>query len=164
MIENLKEFLFHAVRLESDAAEGYDRLAEQMRATGKDEVAAMFQKFSEFSRLHKAEVEARFHAAGGTPGEEVPSAFRWPDGHSPENPRAVPLAADLNARQAIGIALQMERQACDFYSAVANQSRNAEVQDLAQLFTEEESQHVNYLERWLARATDGQETPGGQDA
>ncbi len=151
MIESLKDFLAHAVRLETNAAEGYEWLADFMQNEGNAEVAALFRKLGEFSHMHRAEIIERYRQVAGEFVELPESAYRWPDGHSPEDPRATHPASDINTNQALQIALRMEREACDFYSAVANQSQNSEVQEVAQTFAEEESGHVSHLERWIAR-------------
>lgn len=151
MIDSMREFLAHAVQLEANAAAGYEVLAARMRGLGNDEVAALFAKLGEFSQLHLAETEARYRDATGEAPVLDPAGFRWPDGDSPENPASLPADAETRTREAIQMALGLERQACDFYSAVANQTRDAAVQELAQAFTEEESEHVSHLERWLAR-------------
>ena len=70
MTDDLVEFLQHAVRLESDAAEGYQRLAAVMRDREQPDLAVLFERFGEFSRLHLAEARARL--------EE-----RWPSGPRP---------------------------------------------------------------------------------
>lgn len=154
MIDNLERFLRLAAKLELDAAEGYASLAGSMRESGHREVADLFAKFGEFSRLHLAEVH-------GLQREELGQAFdtsaddpRWPDGHSPENPLALAPLSDITPRGAIEMALETERRACDFYSAVAGQTASDRVQELAQMFAEEESEHVEHLERWLERIED----------
>lgn len=151
MIDDLERFLRLAARLEADAADGYARLAETMRPDGHVEVADMFAKFGEFSRLHLAEVlELQKDELGRQydPREDDP---QWPDAHSPENPLALAPLDDITPKGAIDMALETERRACDFYSAVAGQTRSDRVQELAQMFAEEEGEHVEHLKRWLRR-------------
>jgi rubrerythrin len=150
MIDEVPLFLAHAVRLEADAAETYERLALQMEERANISVAALFRKFAGYSRQHLGEARARAaREAGGVP-ELAPQEYRWPDGHSPETPVAKQINR-LTVRGALEMALGTERAACDFYSAVAGQTRSAEVQELAQEFAEEEAEHVEALERWLER-------------
>lgn len=151
MIDDLERFLRLAAKLEADAADGYARLAETMRPDGHDEVADMFAKFGEFSRLHLSEVlglQAEELGREFDPHDDNPD---WPDAHSPENPLALAPLADITPRGAIDMALETERSACDFYSAVAGQTRSDRVQELAQMFAEEEGEHVEHLQRWLKR-------------
>ena len=151
MIEDLETFLRLAARLELDAAEGYASLAERMRESGSREVAELFAKFGEFSRLHLAEVHELQREELGREFDTRVDEPTWPDGHSPENPLALTPLSDATPRSAIEMALETERRACDFYSAVAGQTASDRVQELAQMFAEEESEHVEHLERWLER-------------
>lgn len=151
MIDDLERFLRLAAALEADAANGYARLAERMRGVGHLEVADLFSKFGEFSRLHLAEVCELQHDRLGRVFDVDEDNPEWPDGHSPENPLALALLDDIDARGAMAMALETERRACDFYSAVAGQTASDPVQELAQMFAEEEAEHVEHLKRWLDR-------------
>jgi len=156
MIDDLERFLRLAALLESDAAEGYARLAERMEAAGNDEVAALFAKFGEFSRLHLAEVHELQRDELGRAFDEKIDQPNWPDGHSPENPLALAPVDEIDARGAMEMALETERRACDFYSAIAGQTASERVQELAQMFAEEEGEHVEHLQRWLERLASDQ--------
>ena len=152
MSDDLVEFLQHALRLESDAAAGYQRLAAVMRDRGEPELAELFDRFGRFSVLHLAETRERLEAAlAGRPAPEL--TFRWPDGTSPEDPLAAMDQPGLDIPGALKMALTLERQACDFYATIAGQTRSEQVQELAQQFAEEESEHVSHLERCLARGS-----------
>ncbi len=154
MIDDLSVFLERAVQLEAEAAEGYDKLAAIMDELGNEEVAALFRKFAEFSRLHLKDVEERLHQAVGDqpPNNSGENEFQWPDGTSPEDPQAALKNPDhFTPRKALELALDTERRACDFYAAVAGQTRSEEVQELAQAFAEEEAEHADHLRRWLQR-------------
>lgn len=152
MIEDVIEFLQHAVQLETEAAEGYERLALAMREQNSLELAALFDRFGEFSRLHLGEANARLEQElAGRPRPATPGRFRWPDGVSPENPLAALDRHDLDVGKALSLALALERQACDFYSVIAGQTLSEQVQELAQAFAEEEAEHVSNLERWIER-------------
>lgn len=149
MIDTLGDFLDYAVRLEAEAARGYDLLTSRMEAAGNAEVAALFSQLGKFSRMHLQETSDLYRDRLGREAD-LDKPLQWPDGHSPESPR--PGVADpTNVRAAMLMALSLERHACDFYSMVANQSRDAEVQELAQEFADEEAEHVSHLERWLQR-------------
>jgi rubrerythrin len=150
MFNHLGFFLHCAATLEREAAEGYEQLSARMSARDNPEVAAMFTQFAHFSHLHHQEIE-RLQVQ--EPGDRrAPAGLPvWPDGMSPENPLAVANLEDISPRQAVLIALETERRACDFYAAVAGQTRSARIQQLAQEFAEEEAEHASHLERWLER-------------
>lgn len=149
MIDSLEGFLRAAATLEADAAEGYARLAASMTEEGNTEVAALFSRFGEFSKLHLAEVREVQKRELGRIFEDSLENLSWPDSHSPESPLAHAELDGITPRSAIETALETERGACDFYSAVAGQTRSSRVQELAQEFAEEEAEHVSHLERWL---------------
>lgn len=151
MIDDLERFLRLAALLEFDAAEGYAGLAETMRQSGNREVADLFMKFGEFSRLHLAEVRELQREELGREFDVRGDDPAWPDGHSPENPLALAPRSDATPRGAIELALETERRACDFYAAVSGQTASERVQELAQMFAEEEAEHVAHLQRWLER-------------
>ncbi len=151
MIDDLTKFLDLAVQLEAEAAEGYQWLAEAMARLGNSEVAELFEKFAGFSRLHLHEVSQRYFQETGHEPLLTNHAFRWPDHHSPERPQAEFSGRCDTPRDALKLALATEFRACDFYSAVAGQTRSPRVQQLAQEFAEEEAEHAAHLERWLAR-------------
>lgn len=151
MIDSLELFLRCAAMLEADAADGYDQLSATMKEAGDDEVAALFAKFAEFSRLHLNEVRELQQTELGRVFDQALDDVNWPDEYSPENPLAHAQLDGITARGAIEVALETERRACDFYSAVAGQTASDRVQELAQEFAEEEGEHVEHLQRWLSR-------------
>jgi len=151
MIHTLEQFLRCAAMLEADAAAGYDQLAQEMGEIGDDEVAALFAKFGEFSRLHHKEVREIQQRELGKVFEDRLDDVLWPDQWSPENPLAHAELDGITPRKAIETALETERRACDFYATIAGQTRSERVQELAQEFAEEEGEHVEHLQRWLER-------------
>ncbi|MFU8895725.1 MAG: ferritin-like domain-containing protein [Gammaproteobacteria bacterium] len=150
MIDDVALFLAHAVRLEADAAETYERLALQMEERANVAVAALFRQFAGYCRQHLAEARARATRETGGVLELSPDEYRWPDGHSPESPMPGDIQ-HLTVQDALKTALETECSACDFYSAVAGQTHSEAVQELAQEFAEEEAGHVEALKRWLER-------------
>ncbi len=154
MIDDVALFLAHAVRLEADAAETYERLAAQMEERANVKVAALFRKFAGYSQQHLGEARERALRETGGVLELAAGEYRWPDGRSPETPSPADIGR-LTVRSALEMALETERQACDFYAAVAGQTRSGAVQELAQEFAEEEAEHVEALEQWLARLDAG---------
>jgi rubrerythrin len=154
MIDDVPTFLAHAVRLEADAAETYELLAAKMDERANVSVATLFRKFAGYSRQHLGEARERAVREAGRVLELRAEEYQWPDGRSPETPRPADLEG-LTVRDGLELALETERQACDFYSAVAGQTASATVQELAQEFAEEEAEHVEALERWLAGMESG---------
>jgi rubrerythrin len=154
MIDDLMVFLWHAVKLETEAADSYDKLVTAMEARDNQEVADLFRKFAGFSRMHLNEILDRLRQELGDPLPDGPERFSWPDWDSPENPLASLKTWHMTPRQAMELALATEIRACDFYAEVAGQTRSEEVQELAQDFAEEEAEHADHLRRWLKRLPD----------
>jgi rubrerythrin len=150
MIDSLRRFLAHAVMLESSAVEGYALLAAQMREREQPALAELFRTLGDFSQLHRDETMHRFEAEVGHALVHIDD-YHWPDGSPPENPKLIDVGPGMTPRRALEEALKLEQAACDYYVGVAGQTRDAQVQELAQTFAEEEAEHVAALERWIER-------------
>ena len=161
MHDSLEQFLRCAARLEFDAAEGYDKLAEGIDGRRFADVKALFRKFAGFCRMHMNEVFEIQRRELAKVYEVDDDRFEWPEQFSPENPLAIVKLEGITAEKALEYALEVERRACDFYSHIAGRTRSARVQELAQEFAEEEAEHVGHIERWLARARSGQMEKSG---
>lgn len=159
MRDSLEQFLRCAARLEADAAEGYDTLAEVIDGRKFAEVQALFTRFAGFSRMHMEEVLEIQRRELAKVYEVDDDRFEWPEKFSPENPLAIVDLEGITPEKALEYALEVERRACDFYSHLAGRTRSSRVQELAQEFAEEEAEHVEHIERWLTRTRSGQ--PGG---
>lgn len=156
MHDSLEQFLRCAARLEADAAEGYETLAGAIDGRTFGEVKALFVKFAGFSLMHMEEVLEIQRRELAKIYEVDDDRFEWPDGLSPENPLAIVKLEGITPEKALEYALEVERRACDFYSHLAGQTRSSRVQELAQEFAEEEAEHVEHIERWLARTRAGE--------
>jgi rubrerythrin len=142
-------FLAHALAMENEAADRYDDLADTMEVHNNPEVADLFRQMSHFSRLHAASVAER--AAGHDLPELKSWQFRW---NTPEPPEVGAVEGThylMTPFHALSFALDNERRGRDFYAAEAAQSLDAEVRHMAAEMTQEESDHVAELERWIER-------------
>ena len=147
---SVAEFLAHAIALEQEAAERFDELADTLETHNNAEgVVELFRKMAHYSRLHLA--EARERAGDIALPNLAPWDFKWPGDESPETPDHREAHYRMTAWHALSLTLASERQAHAFYGALANHAADAEVRALAAEFTEEEAEHVEILEDWLAR-------------
>lgn len=143
-MDSIRRFLAHAVRLEAESARRFDELSDHMRSCGNDEVADVFAKFADFSRLHLKDAMAR---AGFRYITDLPAGgYDWPDGESPETAAWWGVDALMDTDTALDLALQSERQGLDFYRGVAAASSDPRVVAMAEEFAEEEAGHVAQLE------------------
>ena len=148
-IGSVAQFLAFAVRVEEEAANHFDGLADDMERCGNQEVAELFRQLSGYSRLHLEEAKTRAGAidvSGLTPGDHI-----WPDLVTPEQTSLWAGDPDLSKRDALKAALEGERLGFEFYHHVAETSRDGEIRGLAKEFAKEESEHVEILERWIER-------------
>ncbi|WP_323378539.1 ferritin family protein [Skermanella mucosa] len=148
-IASVEEFLGYAIKVEEDAAIHFEELSAEMAKVGNTEIAELFAKLGEYSRLHLAEAKARAGSTDVTcyiPGDHV-----WPTLETPE--RTALWAGDpaLSRLDALKAALQGEKLGFEFYLTVAGHTKNADIAELANEFVKEESEHVAILERWIER-------------
>lgn len=142
-------FLAHALAMENEAADRYGELADTMDVHNNLEVADLFRQMAKFSRLHGASVAQRASA------HELPSLkswqYRW---NTPEPPEVGTSGAThymMTAYHALEFALDNEKRGYRFYADEAAGSDDAEVRALAAEMAGEEAEHVEELERWIAR-------------
>ncbi|MCD6733059.1 MAG: ferritin family protein [Burkholderiaceae bacterium] len=147
MTYTLPEFLAHAVALETEAAERYLELADMMEAHRNDEVAALFRDMVHFSQLHRDEIKAR---VGNVVLPKLKSwEYRWTT--PPEVGGDEAFDYLLDPWHALRYARENEVRAMEYYSSVGMQSTDPEVRRLASEFASEEADHVDALDKWLAR-------------
>jgi rubrerythrin len=156
-MQTVEEFLAYAIRLEQEAAERFGELADSMQSAGNGEVAKLFRRLSDYSRLHLADAKAR--AGYRDVPDLLPANFQWPDFESPE--KAAIWAADpmIGKGEALEIALEAEQAGHDFYKSVLDATTDPDIRKLAAEFVAEEAGHVAELEKWLAAHKAGQKAP-----
>jgi rubrerythrin len=147
MSYTLPEFLAHAVALETEAAERYLELADMMEAHRNDEVAALFRDMVRFSQMHRDEIQSRVGTI------ELPKLKSWEYRWSapPEVGGEEAFDYMIEPWHALRYARENEVRAMEYYSSVGLQSSDPEVKRLASEFASEESEHVDALDKWLAR-------------
>lgn len=150
-MQSIEEFLAYAVKLEEETALRFGQLADAMAACGNGEVARLFRRLADYSRMHLADARAR------TGFRDIPvmdpSEFVWPDMESPET--AAIWAADpfIGRDQALEVALAAETASFEYYRGIHETTADPEIRIMAQEFAEEEAQHVAELQKWLASPT-----------
>jgi rubrerythrin len=144
----VEEFLAYAIRLEREAADRFDQLADAMQSCGNREVSKLFRKLAGYSRMHLAEARAR--AGFRVVPELKHDEYKWPGLESPET--AAIWAADpfVGRDQALEIALEAEAASYEYYKDILEATDDPEIKVFAKEFTEEESEHVAELKKWIA--------------
>jgi rubrerythrin len=147
-IGTVPELLAHALAMETEAAERYGELADQMETHRKAAVAVIFRRLEKAEQKHLAELTEM--CRGVTLPHYAPWDFKWHGAESPEAIDTGRVSYQLTVRGAVELALEHEHQALTFYAGVAEHATDAEVVRLAREFAEEEREHVGWLEGWLA--------------
>ena len=148
-IKSVEAFFGYAVKVEQDAAIHYDQLGAAMEKVGNAEVAELFLQLADYSRLHLEEAKKRAGAIDYN--LHVPADYVWPDHATPERTdlwAGDPALSRLGALKAV---LLGERRGLEFYHSVAGFSKDPEIVKQAKEFVKEEAEHVEILERWIAR-------------
>jgi rubrerythrin len=159
---DLKTFLAYSVALEEEAAERHDELADMMDVHHNPEVAGTFRKLAHYSRLHAQEI--RDHSKDQALPRIAPWDFGWEDMEGPETADLGKVNYLMNTAKALHIAMGNEKRAHDFYFGISQESPSQEVRALAAEFAEEEKEHLELLEAWLAKIPeDPDETPYDPD-
>ena len=144
---DLDTFLAHAVKLEHEAVETYERFAA--RATDlPEDTAAFLKEMARFARLHLEEI---LECAGCRHVNELPPrTYLWGDWAGPEALTALLNSEEaIDLEQAMTLAHEAERRAALFYESTAEASADPRVNALAREFAAEEQRHVLALERFM---------------
>ena len=148
-IKSVEEFFGYTVKVEQDAAIHYDQLGAAMEKVGNAEVAKLFRQLADYSRLHLEEAKKR--AGTIDYNLHVPANYVWPDHATPERTDLLTGDPALSRLGALKAALLGERRGLEFYHSVAGFSKDPEIVKQAKEFVKEEAEHVEILERWIAR-------------
>jgi rubrerythrin len=147
-IQTVPELLAHALAMETEAAERYGELADQMTMHRKAGVAAIFRRLEKAEQKHLDELTTL--CADTALPHIAPWDFKWAGTESPEAVDISRVSYQLTVKGAVLLALEHERKALNFYAGVAAATPDAEVSRLARQFAAEEMEHVGWLEAWLA--------------
>lgn len=147
-MQDVNEFLVHAVRLEREASLRFDALADAMDSHGNREVGEFFRRMAHFSRLHMQEAQAR---CGFRDLPEIEAEnLMWYPGEGPETAAYQGFDPLNSLSDALRLALESEKQGLEFY-AMFEKSEDPEIRVMAAEFVKEENEHVEELKRWVAR-------------
>ena len=150
---SVEAFLSYAIKLEEEATLRFGQLADAMDAAGNKRVGALFRKLSDYSRLHLADARAR--AGFRDVPVLLPKEYQWPDLESPETAAIWATDPLIAYDEAMQIALESEKRGYAFYKTVLDSTDDPEIKALAKEFVEEEAEHVQWLEKWIAENPTG---------
>jgi rubrerythrin len=148
-ISDIETFLTYSVTLEEEAAGRHDELADMMEVHNNPEVAGTFRKLAHYSRLHAREIRDR--SSGYNLPVIAPWDFAWENMEGPETADISGVNYLMTDIQALRIAMGNEKRAHDFYFEISKLSPDKAVRALAAEFAVEEKEHLELLEKWLAK-------------
>ena len=148
------ELYAHALAIEREAAERYAELAQRMDDLGNDDVAQLFRRLAVFEAEHLDTLERR---TSGVPVPQIaPGEYAWMDAGAPETVARELVFRLLTPRHALGIALEAERRAQQFFAEVKATAADPALRALAQEMAMEEAGHIAMVEQVLAKTPDAQ--------
>lgn len=150
MTDTVAGFLAHAHAIETEAAERYELLADQMDVHNNPEVAELFRKLARIEAKHAAEIETRARSEGIELPRLSPWEFDWGDWEPPESAGIDAAHYRMTPYHALTLALRSEERARDFFQQAAASAANNAVRTLAGEFAEDEARHVALMRDWLA--------------
>ncbi|MGX5736501.1 ferritin family protein [Bosea thiooxidans] len=150
-VKTLEELFAIAHAMEREAADRYAEISEHMRDAGNAELAAVFARLSADEQGHLAQVAHWSEQERGKAPD--PALIRWKlpetfddEGVSITDPHL------LSAYRSLAMAVRNEERAFAFWSYVAAQAADPEIQQAAEAMAHEELGHVATLRRERRRA------------
>lgn len=151
-VRSPNELYAHAIAIEREAAERYAELAQHMEDLGNDEVGALFRRLAIYEAEHLQTLEART-AGVALPGIDA-GEYAWLDAGAPETVARELVFRLLTPHAALGLALEAERRAQQFFAGVRASAADPALRALAQEMAAEELEHIALVEQALARVPD----------
>ncbi len=137
-----------AYRIETDAAERYAMLVDQMQTHNNVELARIFGDLERAERIHADRIRELAGALGTDDGAGPIGPWK---AESPESADLYASSYDMSAHDAVQMALAAEERALAFYTELADSNVDQAVRGLAAAFADEESEHVALCRRLLNR-------------
>jgi bacterioferritin (cytochrome b1) len=145
---NLPELYAYAIGIERDAANELEKVERFMRDTGNDHLA------EELEKIVKEEREQHELIVLGTAGRDLPKMSGWEYAWHFMGAAVDKVPDPRNTREALRLALSVERRTQVFYIDVAENSPDDSVRAFAAEMAADEQRHVVRLETLLAREPD----------
>lgn len=139
----------HALAIETEAAERYAMLADQMEEHHNAELAGLFRKLSGIEAKHAKEIEDR--AADLDLPALDPWEYSWTGPDSPEALDVHEAHYLMTPHQALRLALKAEERAFAFFEGLAKTLDDPDLRPIIEEFAEEERDHVRLVKELLER-------------
>ncbi len=144
---DLMDALDLAILIESEAYDRYKMFVRQLGHRFEHDATSAFERMAEAEAKHGTELMARRKKLFG----KVPMRISPDDLFDVEAPDVGSPRSNMNARQALEVALSAERKAHDFYDDALPYVTNDEVRELFTELRGEEVEHVRMVQAIIAR-------------
>ena len=144
---SLKDALDLAVIIEEEAKDRYEEFVDQMVKHRTPEAEEFFRTMVVNESKHEAELASRRDALFGDEPRLVKRSMIW-DIEAPDYDQT---RAFMSARQAMGVALQCEIKAHDFYAAALPHIQNPAVRSLFEELRGEELLHQTLVQNQIKK-------------
>jgi len=144
---SLMDALDLAKLIEMEAHQRYRMFASQLGRTGGYDAGAFFATMAENEAKHGRELEARRNTLFG----DAPAKVKLDDLFDVEAPEMGAPRRGMSTVQAFEVGLAAERKAYDFYDMALPGITDPEVQALFTELRDEETEHVEMLQKELAK-------------
>jgi rubrerythrin len=145
---DLEGLYAYALAVEREAAKRFAELERYIRDAGMEHVA------DELRSIGKEEREQYELLAVGISGRDLPEVSPWEYAPHFLGPQAEVKRTPRNVREALALAIAIERRTQNFYVDVAENTTDDAMCALAAEMAADESRHIARLERLLAREPD----------
>jgi rubrerythrin len=144
---SLKDALDLAIIIEEEAKDRYEEFVDQMAKHHTPEAEEFFRAMVVNESRHEAELTSRRDSLFEDEPRLVKRSMIW-DIEAPDYDQA---RAFMSARQAMGVALQCEIKAHDFFAAALPHIQNPEVRALFEELRNEELLHQELVRRQIEK-------------
>jgi rubrerythrin len=148
-IFSLADLFAVAYKIEADAVERYNVLADQMEVHNNPELMKVFRDLARAEGIHGEEIR---RMAGDIDvvahGQRM---ARWSRGESPEEVDLGSAHYLMTPWHALQLALAGEKRALAFFTSIAGTAKDPKIKKMAEEFMEEEAEHVNLVHRLLRK-------------
>lgn len=154
-VTSLVDLYAIAYRIEADAVERYELLADQMETHNNPELTAIFRDLARAEGIHRDEI--RRMAGDIDVVAHAGRMARWSRGDSPEEVELDQASYLMTPWHALKMALAGEERALAYFQSVVASTNDPAIKKMAEEFVEEEAEHVNLVHRLLRKYPQPQE-------
>jgi rubrerythrin len=148
-VRSLADLYAVAYRIEADAVERYELLADQMETHNNPELKAVFSDLARAEGIHRDEIKRM--AGDIDVVAHAERMARWSRGDSPEEAELDQVSYLMTPWHALKLALAGEERALAFFQSVVAEAKDPKIKEMAEEFVEEEAEHVNLVHRLLRK-------------